>query len=102
MEESITDDSDNKGDSDSDADAPKSRVLCIRPLPWRSRELNDLMSSIDSKIARRRTQKSASMTLRRRFSANSIRPAPENAQEFSEKLNVIAYKVHLTSNIFCN
>lgn len=82
-EESITDDSDMEGDSDSDVDAPKPRVLCIRPLPWRSRELNDLMSSLDRKIARRKTQRSASMTLKRRLGANSTRPAPENAPEFA-------------------
>ncbi|XP_068696571.1 uncharacterized protein [Montipora foliosa] len=84
-EESMTDDSDNsdQGDSDSDVDAPKPRVLCIRPLPWRSRELNNLMSSLDRKVTRRRTQRSASMTLRRRLGANSTRPAPENAPEFA-------------------
>jgi len=41
------------------------------------------MSSLDRKIARQKTQRSASMTLKRTLGANSTRPAPENAPEFA-------------------
>ena len=42
-EESMSEESDNgAGDSDSDtASPPKRKVLCRRPLPWRSRLLNN-------------------------------------------------------------
>ena len=85
-EESLSEsDNENIQDSDNNSDAEEARVrvLCIRPIPWRSRELNDLMSSLDRKVARRQTQRSVRMTMQRRTGPNSSRQAPLNAPPFA-------------------
>lgn len=84
-EESLSESEDENGrDSDnSDVEQARVRVLCIRPIPWRSRELNDLMTSLDRKVARRQTQRSARMTMQRRTGPNSSRQAPLNAPAFA-------------------
>ena len=84
-EESLSEQEDNEGySSDSDAEpGPQRKYLCIKPLPWRSRELNDLMVRLDRKIARRRSQKSARMVLERKQGPPSMRQAPDDAPEFA-------------------
>lgn len=84
-EDSLSESEDhNSRDSEtSDVEQAAVRVLCVRPLTWRSRELNDLMASLDRKVARRRSQKSASMTMQRRTGPNSNRQAPLNAPAFA-------------------
>lgn len=70
--------------SESDAEPGSQRkYLCIKPLSWRSRELNDLMARLDRKIARRRSQKSAGMVLERKRGPPSMRQAPDDAPEFA-------------------
>ena len=70
--------------SESDAEPGSQRKhLCIKPLPWRSRELNDLMARLDRKIARRQSQKSAGMVLKRKQGPPSMRQAPDDAPEFA-------------------
>ena len=69
--------------SSEDEDAPKRKVLCRRPLQWRSMELNSLFSRLDRKSARKQSQRSASMTIERKDGPSSTREAPEDAPEFA-------------------
>ena len=73
----------NSSSEDEDEDAPKGKVLCRRPLQWRSMELNSLFSRLDRKSARKQSQRSASMTIERKDVPPSTREAPEYAPEFS-------------------
>ena len=57
--------------------------ICVKPLPWRSRELNDFMAGLDRKIARLRSQKSAGMVLERKQGPPSARQAPDDVRDFS-------------------
>lgn len=59
------DPSDNDDSSGSDSDLPtKEKVLIKKPLSWRSTELNEVMSRLDRRIARRKSAKGHSMTLK--------------------------------------
>ena len=72
------------GDSSSeDEEAPKRKVLCRRPLQWRSVELNSLFRRLDRKSARKQSQRSASMTIDRKDGPPSTREAPEDAPAFT-------------------
>ena len=51
--------------SGSDEDIPNKKRLYVRPLPWRSNEVNILMTRLDRKIARRQSQHANSMVLER-------------------------------------
>ena len=72
--------------SDSEAEEPKRKSLCTKPLLWRSEELNVLMVRLDRKIARRLSQRGASMQIQRFPGPSSTRPAPDDAPEFAIKL----------------
>ena len=69
--------------SSEDEEAPKRKVLCRRPLQWRSMELNSLFSRLDRKSARKQSQRSASMTIDRKDGPPSTREAPEDAPAFA-------------------
>jgi len=69
--------------SGSDLESLSKKVLCVKPLPWRSRELNVVMTSLDHKNVRRRSQSSASMLVERRQGPPSTRAAPDDAPEFA-------------------
>ena len=68
--------------SGSDLESSSKKVLCVKPLPW-SRELNVMMTSLDRKNARRRSQRGASMLIERRQGPPSKRAAPDDAPEFA-------------------
>ena len=71
-------------ESNSDTEPPQKRkILCRKPLPWRSRELNNVIASLDRKIARKKSQRSASMTIARRDGPVSNRLQPEDAPAFA-------------------
>ncbi|XP_068730553.1 uncharacterized protein [Montipora capricornis] len=84
-EESVSEEEEMEGySSESDAESASQRKhLCVKPLPWRSRELNDLMARLDRKIARRRSQKSAGMVLERKQGPPSARQAPDDVPDFA-------------------
>lgn len=69
--------------SSEDEEAPKRKVLCRRPLQWRSMELNSLFSRLDRKSARKQSERSASMTIDRKDGPPSTREAPEDAPAFA-------------------
>ena len=73
--------------SDSEAEEPKKKSLCTKPLLWRSEELNLLMVRMNQKIARRLSQRGASMRIQRNPGPSSTRPAPDDAPEFAVKLD---------------
>ncbi|XP_068717266.1 NKAP family protein CG6066-like [Montipora capricornis] len=84
-EESLSEpDSQDAGDtSGSDQDVPKKKKLCVRPLPWRSVEVNTLIVRLDRKIIRKRTPRSSWMSMERTVGPPSTREAPEDAPEFA-------------------
>ena len=83
-EHSMSEDNSAVGSSSSgDEEAPKRKVLCRRPLQWRSRELDSLFSRLDRKSARKQSQRSASMTIERKDGPPSTREAPEDAPAFA-------------------
>ena len=59
------------------------KKLCVRPLPWRSVEVNTLMARLDRRINRKRTRRSSWMTMERTVGPPSTREAPEDAPEFA-------------------
>lgn len=69
--------------SGSDQDVPKKKKLCVRPLPWRSVEVNTLMVRLDRKIIRKRTPRSSWRSMERTVRPPSTREAPEDAPEFA-------------------
>ena len=69
--------------SSEDEDAPKRKVLCRRPLQWRSMELNSLFSGLDRKGARKQSQHSASMMIERKDGPPSTQESPEDAPAFA-------------------
>ena len=92
-EESLSEpDSQDAGDtSGSDDDLPRKKKLCVRPLPWRSVEMNTLMARLDRRIIRNRTPRSSWMSMERTVVPPSTREAPEDAPEFA--LAVLHYGV---------
>ena len=48
-EHSVSEDATSGDDSSGDEDAPKRKVLCRRPLAWRSENLNSLFARLDRK-----------------------------------------------------
>ena len=67
----------------SDEDVPNSKSLCVRPLLWRSTEVNGLMVRLDRKVTRRLSQRSANMVIERTVGPASNREAPDDAPEFA-------------------
>ena len=84
-EHSVSEDN-THGEEDSssgDEDAPKRKVLCRRPLAWRSENLTNLFSRLDRNCKRRLSQRSESMTIKRRDGPPSERKAPDDAPQFA-------------------
>lgn len=71
--------------SDSDHDnlqpGPQRKKLIRHRLPWRSRELQLTIESLDRKIGRRRTSRAKAMCLDIVPGNDSDRPVPENSPE---------------------
>ena len=65
-EHSVSEDNISGDDSSGDEDAPRRKVLCRRPLTWRSENLNSLFAQLDRKNKIRQSQKSQSMMMKRR------------------------------------
>ena len=82
-EHSVSEDNADEENSSEDENVPKKKVLCRRPLPWRSQELNNFFVKLDWKANRKRSQRSASMTIERRDGSPSEREAPDDAPEFA-------------------
>ena len=57
--------------------------LCVRPLLWRSTEVNGLMARLDRKVTRRQSQGSASMVIECTVGPASKWEAPDDAPEFA-------------------
>ncbi|XP_068756053.1 uncharacterized protein [Montipora capricornis] len=69
--------------SGSDDDIPNKKRLCVRPLPWRSNEVNGLMARLDRKIAQRQSQRASNMVMERTVGPASLREAPDYAPGFA-------------------
>ena len=83
-EHSVSEDNANDQENSSeDENVPKNKVLCRRPLPWRSQELNNFFVKLDRKANRKRSQRSASMMIERKDGSPSEREAPDDAPEFA-------------------
>ncbi len=77
--------------SDSDDDSlqpagPQRKQLIRHPLPWRSKELQLTIESLDRKIGRRRTDRAKAMCLDIVQGSDSNRPVPENSPEWAIEL----------------
>ena len=57
--------------------------LCVRPLHWRSTEVNRLMAQLDRKVTRRQSQRSASMVIKCTVGPASKWEAPDDAPKFA-------------------
>ena len=82
-EHSMSEDNSAENSSSEDEAPSKQKVLCRRPLMWRSSELNSLFSRLDRKSARKGSQRSASMMIERKDGPPSTREAPEDAPAFA-------------------
>ena len=84
-EESLSEpDSQDEGDSSgSDEDVPRNKQLCVRPLPWRSVEVNTLMARLDRRIIKKRSTRSNWMSMERTVGPASTREPPEDAPDFA-------------------
>ena len=83
-EHSASEDEEEESSAASDDDAaPKRKVLCRRPLPWRSEELNGVFKRLDRKTMRKQSQRSSSMMIRRIDGPPSTRKAPAEAPQFA-------------------
>ena len=82
-EHSVSEDNLDQENSSEDENFPRKRVLCRRPLPWRSQELNNLFLKLDWKANRKQSQRSSLMTIDRRDGSPSQRKAPDDAPEFA-------------------
>ena len=75
-------------DSDDDNLQPglQRKRLIKHQLPWRSREVQLTIESLDRKIGRRRTDRAKAMCLDIIPGSDSSRPAPENSPEWAIEL----------------
>ena len=80
---SESDESSAEMQSDDECGVPKPKVLVVKKLTWRSRELNELMAKLDKKIARKRSQKGQSMLIKRKVGPPSTRMAPMDAPKWA-------------------
>ena len=69
--------------SGSDEDIPNKKRLCMRPLPWRSNEVNMLMTRLDRKIPWQQGQHANSMVLERTVAPASLREERDDAPRFA-------------------
>ena len=93
LDESVRQDSDDNASSGSDREESsrhppaKKKRLIKHKLPWRSREMQTVMESLDRKIDRRRTGRSKAMCLQiEEVSGESTRPKPDGLSEWACEL----------------
>ena len=67
----------------SDEELPNRKRLCVRPLLWRSTEVNGLMAQLERKVTQRQSQRSASMVIEHTVGPASNREAPDDAPKFA-------------------
>ena len=87
--ESVRQDSDGSVSSDSgDERHPpvKKKRLIKHKLPWRSREMQAIVESLDRKIERCHTGRSMAMCLEVQVSGESTRPKPDGLPEWAVEL----------------
>ena len=88
-DESVRQDSDGSVSSGSDRDErhpPVKKRLIKHRLPWRSREMQAVVESLDRKIKRRRTARSKAMCLEVEVSGESTRPKPDGLPDWAVEL----------------
>lgn len=91
--EDSTDSDDNADDrdhsSDSDKEHPKTgkKRLLKHKLPWRSREFERVIESLDRKLDRRRSTKSKAMCLNVEIGEPSSREKPEDLPEWASNMH---------------
>ena len=89
-DESVRQDSDGSVSSGSDRDERhppvKKKRLIKHKLPWRSREMQAVVESLDRKIERRRTARSKAMCLEVEVSGESTRPKPDGLPDWAVEL----------------
>lgn len=54
-------------------------VLCIRPLPWRTARVVDMLTCLDEKVAMGKSSLARRQRKRRVQTSPSLRPAPESS-----------------------
>lgn len=77
-EHSVSENNLDQENSSDDENVPRKKVLCRRPVPWRSQELNNFFLKLDQKANRKRSQRSSSMTIDRSDGSPSEREAPDD------------------------
>ncbi|XP_065887801.1 uncharacterized protein [Dysidea avara] len=90
-ETAIEDSGDESARSDSSersTDEPKTKKkkLIKHTLSWRSREMEEMVSSLDRKVSRRRTPRGKTMCLEVEVGRASTRPRPDNVPEWAAEL----------------
>ena len=77
-------------ESDGEGERPdpeqRKKKLIRHRLPWRSRELQLTLESLDRKIARRRSDRAKAMCLEITPGNDSSRPIPDNSPEWAIEL----------------
>ena len=91
-EESTIQDTDedpqSSGDSECEIPQPKKgrKRLIRHNLTWRSREFQDILESLDRKIARRRTARGKAMCLEVEMGGDSARQKPDGLPDWAAEL----------------
>ncbi|KXJ06348.1 hypothetical protein AC249_AIPGENE12531 [Exaiptasia diaphana] len=91
-DESMSDESDDNNisddgsNSDGENNEPKTKVIVVKKLTWRSDELNQAFKKLDRRLARRRSAKGNSMVIKRREGPPSSRTVPEGAPGWAMRI----------------
>lgn len=80
------DSSDSESYQQEGEQASHKKKLIRHRLPWRSRELQLTIESLDRKLARRRSDRAKAMCLDITYGSDSKRPAPANSPEWAIEL----------------
>lgn len=72
-------------DSENCEDGFPRRTFVIRPLAWLSDEATTLMSSLDRKASRRRSERGSEMMIKRKIGMPSVRGCPEDCPEWARQ-----------------
>ena len=78
--------SDSEGEGGQPDLEQRKKKLIKHRLPWRSRELQLTLESLDGKIARRRSDRAKAMCLEISFGNDSSRPIPDSSPEWAIEL----------------
>lgn len=71
--------------SESEKEEVDGKVFIVRPLPWRSEKVNEVMASLDRKVARRRSVRATEMCRKRATGCPSCRCPPQTAPSWALK-----------------